>query len=118
MFQYSWPRARRVRRRATDALGLVTALFRSAGFWTAVALPLAYLPLLVAPAPTGSWTLLPSLLGAHAVALVVGHGYAPGELGDRVPAGRATGQAAGGSDGDGNASDGERAGLPEWHPLR
>jgi len=96
MFPNSSTPVRRVRRCATGAVGFVRALVRTLSFWTAVSLPAAYYPLLVA-SQAQTWTLLPALLGAHLLALVAGHGHDPGDLrerlsideaGDRVPAWR------------------------------
>jgi hypothetical protein len=53
-------------------LGLV-ALLRTAAFWLSVALPVAYPVVLLASLET-----LPLLLGAHVLAVTVGHGHQPG----------------------------------------
>jgi hypothetical protein len=54
-----------------------------AAFCAAIALPLAYLPLLANGLPVGEAAVFGALLAAHLVALVVGHGY-----GDHVDATR------------------------------
>jgi hypothetical protein len=53
-------------------LGLV-ALLRTVAFWLSVALPAAYPVVLLASLET-----LPLLLGAHVLAVTVGHGHQPG----------------------------------------
>jgi hypothetical protein len=73
---------------------LSTLLFGTA-FWTAVALPLAYVPVLVRGHSTGldPLTVAP-LLAVHVVAIVVGqyHGRAPPPARDESPGrGRRTG---------------------------
>lgn len=52
---------------------------RAVAFWAAALLPLAYLPVL-GVAAVASVSPVPGLilLGVHAVALLVGHGHAPG----------------------------------------
>ena len=46
------------------------------GFWSAVALPFLYLPLMVAgPQSTAEWLSVAALVAVHAVALVVGHAH-------------------------------------------
>lgn len=50
--------------------------FRFAGFWSAVLLPLAYVPMLAGGVAGSQPSLFGALLAAHAVALVAGHDYA------------------------------------------
>lgn len=61
------------------AVGIAKTVRRSIvqfGFWVAVLLPLAYVPLLATGALTQTdGLLLYSLLVSHAVALLVGHGH-------------------------------------------
>ncbi|WP_135828169.1 hypothetical protein [Halorussus halobius] len=45
------------------------------GFWSAVLLPLVYVPMLVGGAAASRPSAVVALLGAHALALVAGHGY-------------------------------------------
>jgi hypothetical protein len=63
----------------SDAVGLCLVALRGVAFWTAVMLPIVYLPLLVASSFT---TLNPlyafSLVGIHVVALLVGHRHTSG----------------------------------------
>lgn len=61
---------------------LTAALFDTLGrpvkrvaFWTAIALPVAYLPLLVGGLRGIEVTLFPALLAANAVAIVIGQSY-------------------------------------------
>ncbi|WP_435175487.1 hypothetical protein [Halorussus sp. AFM4] len=60
---------------ARSALDLVATPVRFAGFWSAVALPLAYLPMLAGGFAAGEAPVFAALLAAHALALVAGHGY-------------------------------------------
>ncbi len=53
-------------------VGLV-ALLRTAAFWLSVALPVVYPVVLL-----GSLEMLPLLLGAHVLAVTLGHGHQPG----------------------------------------
>lgn len=54
-------------------VGLVAAL-RTAAFWLAVTLPIAYPAVLL-----GSLETLPALLAGHAIAVAVGHSHQPGD---------------------------------------
>ncbi|MFC7203534.1 hypothetical protein ACFQJC_08415 [Haloferax namakaokahaiae] len=65
----------------TDSLA--SALSRTAlapvqvvAFWSAIALPLAYLPLLAGGLETGELSLFVGLLAVHAAALVIGRDHA------------------------------------------
>lgn len=49
--------------------------FQFVGFWSAVALPMLYLPLLAGGFTGDEATTFAVLLAVHAVALVAGHGY-------------------------------------------
>ena len=63
-------------------LGLETILkpVRATSFYAALALPLAYVPLLVSGLETVSQTTtFALLLGLHVLALAAGHGHQPGE---------------------------------------
>ena len=60
---------------ATSATAPAVALVRAAGFWTAVALPALYVPLLYGGLDAGQATAFLALLVAHVAALVVGHGH-------------------------------------------
>jgi hypothetical protein len=63
-------------------LGLETILkpVRATSFYAALALPLAYVPLLVSGLETVSQTTtFALLLGLHVLALAAGHGHRPGE---------------------------------------
>ena len=63
-------------------LGLETILkpVRATSFYAALALPLAYVPLLVSGLETVSGTTtFALLLGLHVLALAAGHGHQPGE---------------------------------------
>lgn len=55
----------------------VLAPVRAAAFWTAVALPLAYLPLLATGAVWDRPLAFCTLLALNAAAALVGHGYDP-----------------------------------------
>ncbi|WP_396611907.1 hypothetical protein ACH9L7_01060 [Haloferax sp. S1W] len=55
---------------------LVAAPLRFVGFWTAVALPFLYLPLLHDGLKSGEITVFVTLVAVNAIALVVGHNYA------------------------------------------
>jgi hypothetical protein len=46
-----------------------------AGFWSAVGLPLAYVPMLAGGLTAGEQSTFALLLAVHAFALVAGHGY-------------------------------------------
>lgn len=60
-------------------LETVIAPLRATSFYAAVALPLAYVPLLVAGLETVSQTMaFVALLALNLFALVVGHGHDPG----------------------------------------
>ncbi|PSQ18617.1 hypothetical protein BRD00_04850 [Halobacteriales archaeon QS_8_69_26] len=49
---------------------------RGLAFWTAVVLPVLYLPpLLAGPASTTELTVLSALIGVHVAAIIVGHNY-------------------------------------------
>lgn len=61
---------------ARPVLGLV-ALLRTAAFWLAVLLPVAYPVALVADVGAPLVT-LPPLLAGHAAAVALGHGHQPG----------------------------------------
>ena len=56
-------------------LGVVAAPLRFVAFWTAVALPFLYLPLLVGGLGGGQTTAFVSLLLLNVAALVLGHDY-------------------------------------------
>lgn len=58
-------------------LGAVRRAIRALGFWLAVALPLAYLPLLSVASVGEDPALLLGMLSANLVALAVGHGHEP-----------------------------------------
>ncbi|MFB6108202.1 MAG: hypothetical protein ABEJ82_05085 [Haloplanus sp.] len=58
------------------SLGLVAAPLRFVAFWTAVALPFLYVPLLFGGLEGGQTTAFVGLLLLNAVALVLGHDYA------------------------------------------
>ena len=60
---------------ARSALDLLAAPVRFAGFWSAVALPLIYLPILAGGFAVGEASAFVALLAAHALALVVGHDH-------------------------------------------
>lgn len=63
----------------SDAVVLCLVALRAAAFWTAVLLPVVYLPLLVASSFTALNPLYAfSLVGIHVVALLVGHRHASG----------------------------------------
>ena len=48
---------------------------RALSFWTAVLLPLAYLPLVANGLGNGEMSVLASLVAVNAAALVIGHGH-------------------------------------------
>lgn len=54
---------------------IVTTPFRFVAFWAAVALPFLYVPLLFGGLQGEQTSAFVGLLGAHLLALVVGHGY-------------------------------------------
>ncbi|SEL49172.1 hypothetical protein SAMN04488691_10589 [Haloferax larsenii] len=54
---------------------LVAAPLRFVGFWTAVALPFLYLPLLHGGLESNELSVFVALVAVNAVALVVGHNY-------------------------------------------
>ncbi|WP_137285033.1 hypothetical protein [Halorussus salinisoli] len=58
-----------------SALETLTAPFRFAGFWSAVVLPVVYLPMLAGGITADERSVFAVLLAAHVLALVVGHGY-------------------------------------------
>lgn len=64
-----------------DPAGSVDAAIQTAsriGFWTAVLLPLVYVPLLLFSPPVPGLPLLVGVaLGLNVAALLVGHGYEP-----------------------------------------
>lgn len=65
------PRWKRLYRRLRAPLALLA-------FWSAIALPAAYLPLLALGIETiAHTTVLAGLLGLNAIALLVGHSYRP-----------------------------------------
>jgi len=65
--------------RQTVALETVVAPLRATSFYAAVALPLAYVPLLLAGLETvPQVTTFTALLALNLIALVVGHGHDPG----------------------------------------
>ena len=49
--------------------------FEFAGFWSAVALPFVYVPMLAGGLAPGEQSAFGLLLAAHAVALIAGHDY-------------------------------------------
>ena len=58
--------------------GHAVAIARTLGFWAAVVLPLAYLPLIAfGPAPASDPTVIGTVIGVNLVAIVVGHGHEP-----------------------------------------
>ena len=59
-------------------LGVLAAPLRFVAFWTAIALPFLYLPLLIGGLTGGEPTVFGALLLANAGALVVGHDYHSG----------------------------------------
>jgi len=65
--------------RLSNSLPAVAARLRTSArglaFWTAIALPLGYLPLFTLDISGLSMEMLVSLLVAHVVMLVVGHSY-------------------------------------------
>lgn len=62
--------------RTTERLvGSLARGLESLAFWTAVGLPLVYLPLVVDGLAGREWLALAILLVAHGVALIAGHGY-------------------------------------------
>ncbi|MFC7079545.1 hypothetical protein [Halorussus caseinilyticus] len=58
-----------------SALKTLTAPFQFAGFWSAVALPLFYLPMFADGFTADERSAFAVLVAAHVLALVVGHGY-------------------------------------------
>jgi hypothetical protein len=54
----------------------VVAPLRALSFWTAVLLPLAYLPLLAGGLTAGEGSVLAALVLANVVALLLGHDHA------------------------------------------
>ena len=54
---------------------IVTTPFRFVAFWAAVALPFLYVPLLFGGLQGEQAAAFVSLVGAHLLALIVGHGY-------------------------------------------
>ncbi|WP_115865239.1 hypothetical protein [Halorussus litoreus] len=60
--------ARSLRKTATNQ-------FRFAGFWSAVLLPLAYVPMLIGGVAGSQPSLVAALMALHAAALVAGHDY-------------------------------------------
>ena len=54
---------------------IIATPFRFVAFWAAVALPFLYVPLLFGGLQGGQMAAFFGLLGAHLLALVVGHGY-------------------------------------------
>ncbi len=64
-----------LRNGVTSTLGRLGAPFQFAGFWSAVVLPLTYLPILTGGFTAGERSTFAVLLALHALALVAGHGY-------------------------------------------
>jgi len=60
---------------ARSAVDTAAKPFEFAGFWSAVLLPMAYVPMLVGGLAGEQRAVFGLLLAAHAVALVAGHGY-------------------------------------------
>ncbi|WP_135824117.1 hypothetical protein [Halorussus ruber] len=60
---------------ARSALDTAAKPFEFAGFWSAVLLPMAYVPMLVGGFAGEQRAVFGLLLAAHAVSLVAGHGY-------------------------------------------
>jgi hypothetical protein len=66
--------------RSRVGLETVLAPVRATSFYAALALPLAYVPMLVAGLETvPQTTTFALLLGLHVLALAIGHGHRPGE---------------------------------------
>lgn len=64
------------------------AVVRRLAFWTAIVLPVLYLPPLIAgPATTAELSLLGGLIGLHVAAIVVGHDYGTDSGGAESPSG-------------------------------
>jgi hypothetical protein len=59
------------------ATGWIQWLVVAVSFWIAIALPLAYLPLLATGITGGEALLFAGLIGTNGVAFVVGHGHEP-----------------------------------------
>ena len=73
-------------RTALDAAaGALRGAVAAVGFWLAIALPLSYLPLLANGFAGGEALPFAGLVGANAIALIVGHGHEPGALGELLP---------------------------------
>jgi hypothetical protein len=60
---------------ADSAAETVRKPFQFAGFWSAVALPFVYVPMLAGGLTASQQSTFALLLAAHAVALVAGHDY-------------------------------------------
>jgi hypothetical protein len=60
---------------ADSAADAVRKPFEFAGFWSAVALPFVYVPMLAGGLATGEQSAFVFLLASHALALVAGHDY-------------------------------------------
>ncbi len=73
---------RRSRERLGDAASRVPdrphAVLEAGAFWLAVALPVAYLPIVALPAVDGS-EFVPGLLAVHALCIALGSDYTPAE---------------------------------------
>ena len=63
--------------RVEPPLGSLVGGLKRLAFWTAVVLPLAYLPLLSSPFDTQQSLLLVALVTVNVVCLLVGHDYSP-----------------------------------------
>ncbi len=53
----------------------IRATVEALAFWTAIVLPLAYVPALLGGPPHLTFETLLGLLGLHLVTIVLGHGY-------------------------------------------
>lgn len=62
---------------ADPPLGSLVSGLKRLAFWTAVVLPLAYLPLLSSPIDTQQSLVLVALVAVNVVCLLVGHDYSP-----------------------------------------
>jgi hypothetical protein len=60
---------------ARSALDTATKPFQFAGFWSAVLLPLVYVPMLLGGFAGEQGATFSLLLAVHALALAAGHGY-------------------------------------------
>ena len=70
-------RLRRSVPRASDYLSVrtATAPLRAVGFYAAIGLPFAYLPMVADGLSAGNAPVVAALLAANVLALLVGHGY-------------------------------------------